>query len=337
VFVKLSSPHLVLPALALAILLGHASAQTAAPSTEMAAQTQSAPPPGTHLQTLKLAQSPAALLPYPSTGVPPSLGPLFELSNTEIKFQLPALMTTLRDNRHEGWVLVAYPDPKTSRPLIGAGFSLDLEARQHIQGDPINPHPFLEPSSAELWQAAGLEPVRLQRMLDQYDSNLAKWGKKKYRKKISKQQLPSDISDEESLSLLRISVVQAIYNAQAYCREFNQLTGSQQMALTQLVYQMGVNLEEFTTFLAILNQSPHLENVALNSAATDQRQYWEAVQLSLIQSQWARKYSSRAISVIAMLDPNYAESPRASEQRVQAVLKPAKHHHKKKKAASSRA
>ena len=84
--------------------------------------------------------------------------PLVDFKSSEIKFNLQTLMNTLRDTRHEGWVLAAYPDPKTSRPLIGAGFSLDLEARQHIQRDPLNPYMFLEPSSAQLWEAAGLEP-----------------------------------------------------------------------------------------------------------------------------------------------------------------------------------
>ena len=41
----------------------------------------------------------------------------------------------------------------------------------------------------------------------------------------------------------------------AYCRVFDQLTASQQMALSQLVFQMGVNLEEFTQFLSAINDS----------------------------------------------------------------------------------
>ena len=53
--------------------------------------------------------------------------------------------------------------------------------------------------------------------------------------------------------------------------------------------------------------------------------------------QWARKYSTRAITVIAMFDPDYVENPAAAEKRVKAVLKPAKHKHKKtKKTASGR-
>jgi hypothetical protein len=71
----------------------------------------------------------------------------------DVKFDVAKLMEILRDRRHEGWVLAAYPDPKTGQPLIGAGFSLNLPAREHAQTDPLNPHSFLEPSSAELWQA----------------------------------------------------------------------------------------------------------------------------------------------------------------------------------------
>jgi hypothetical protein len=183
-----------------------------------------------------------------------------------------------------------------------------------------------------------LDSARLERILSQYDENLAKWGKKNYRKKIKKQSLEPDVTEQEAEALLRISAVQAIYNARAYCRNFNQLTGSQRMAIAQLVYQMGVNLEGFTTFLSILNPAgPHLENAALSATPTPAgREYWEAVQLSLIQSQWARKYSTRAISVIAMLDPDYVENPLAAEKRVKAVLKPAKHKHPKGKSSASR-
>ena len=62
-------------------------------------------------------------------------------------------------------MLAAYPDPRTGQPLIGAGFSLDLPERAHPQPDPLNPHPFLEPSSADLWQAAGFDPARLDDIL----------------------------------------------------------------------------------------------------------------------------------------------------------------------------
>ena len=105
----------------------------------------------------------------------------FQRLRREVRFA--ALMDMLRDRRHEGWVLAAYPDPKTSRPLIGAGFSLDLPAREHPQNDPFNTHPFIEPSSAQLWQSAGLDLERLQGILEQYNDQLAAWKKKKFQKK----------------------------------------------------------------------------------------------------------------------------------------------------------
>src|SRR5271167_1017278 len=188
--------------------------------------------------------------------VSPPLQPLLDFKDADVKFNLAYLMNTLRDSRHEGWVLAAYPDPKTSRPLIGAGFSLDVAATQHIQSDPLNPYPFIEPSAAQLWQAAGFDPARLQSILDQYDRDLKKWKKKNYRRKIKTHQLPPQLTEAEGMRLLRISTIQAIHNARAYCRNFDQLTASQQMALSQLVYQMGVNLEEFVQFLSALNDDP---------------------------------------------------------------------------------
>ena len=241
-------------------------------------------------------------------------------------------MNTLRDSRHEGWVLAAYPDPKTSRPLIGAGFSLDVEERDHPQSDPLNPYTFIEPSSAQLWQAAGLEPARLQRVLEQFDHNLKKWNKKTYRKKIKANQLPPEVTEAEAMELLRVSAVPAIHNARAYCREFDQLTAAQQMALSQLVFQMGVNLEEFVQFLGLLNNNdPGIQTVSLSGPSdVNQREHWKAIQQSLIQSQWARHYSNRAISVIAMLDPNYAENPQAADKQVRTALHPPARHHRRK-------
>ena len=265
-----------------------------------------------------------ALLPLPAAGVPAGLEPFFELSSSDIKFSFTRLTEILRDKKHEGWVLAAYPDPKTSDPLIGAGFTLSLPARSHLQGDPLNPHPFLEPSSEQLWLAAGLDMLRLQSILTDYEANLEAWGTRKYRKKI--RQLPPAVTDDEALDLLRVAEVQAIHNARAYCRGFDQWTGSQQMALTQLVYQMGVNLEEFSTFLELINQDARLENASYTVGAASDRQYWQEVQASLIHSQWARKYSTRATTVIAMFDPDYAESPSAAERRVKATLRPARHH-----------
>ncbi len=266
------------------------------------------------------------------------LDPLVSFQNSEIKFNLQTLMNTLRDSRHEGWVLAAYPDPKTSRPLIGAGFSLDLEAREHPQRDPLNPTPFLEPSSAQLWEAAGLPPQQLNSMLEEFDRELDAWNKAKFRKKIRTHSLFPEISEDDATRLLRISAIQAIHNARAYCRDFDQLTGPQQMALSQLVFQMGVNLEEFTQFLGAINTPPTYAAAAVSSAASpEDPEYWHSVQTTLIQSDWARRYSTRAISVIAMFDPAYDSDPYQAEARVRAEVHPlVLHTHKKHHAAAVR-
>ncbi len=302
------------------------------------------------------------------------LQPLLDFKDSDIKFNLQSLMNTLRDNRHEGWVLAAYPDPKTSRPLIGAGFSLDLPAREHAQRDALNPNQFLEPSSAQLWEAAGLEPQRLQTMLEQFDRELSVWKKKKFRRKIHTRDLFPEISEDDAMKLLRISTIQAVHNARAYCRNFDQLNGPQQMALTQLVFQMGVNLEEFTQFLFAINNGP--ANIAISAApsvstvsaanvggepalspatlsaisaaplpvqsfaqssaamtpAGPEAEYWKSVQETLIHSDWARRYSTRAVSVIAMFDPAYESAPWAAESRVRAEVHPL-HKHRRRTAA----
>jgi hypothetical protein len=272
----------------------------------------------------------------PAIQVPVTMSPAVQLLESfqpsDVKFDIEDLMNILRDRRHEGWVLAAYPDPKTGRPLIGAGFSLDLPARDHPQHDALNPRPFLEPSSAELWTAAGLDSQRLDQILADYQSRLDTWSTRKYRSQI--RTLPPQISDADANLLLRVAAIQAIYNAKAYCRNFDQLSASQQMGLTQLVYQMGVNLEEFTQFLGLINTdslpAPAVRNVSAENAA-----YWRSVQLSLTQSQWARLYRSRAISVIAMLDPRYNENPTIAERRVGATLRPAVAHRRGGRARAS--
>lgn len=282
---------------------------------------------------------PSALV-APNTLEPPlvpSSRLLFDFQNSDIKFNLQTLMDTLRDPNHEGWVLSAYPDPKTSRPLIGAGFGLDVPATEHPQRDPLNPHPFIEPSSAQLWQAAGLDPEQLQRILDQFDRDLEMWKKKRYRKKIKTHTLRPELTEDEAIRLLRISAIQAVHNARAYCRNFDQLNAPQQMALSQLVFQMGVNLEEFVQFLSAINSDPSestLSQPNTNVETEDDR--WKTVQRTLIESEWARRYSSRAATVIAMFDPDYVQDPRGAERRVEAILRPpAKHHHKKAHSSQS--
>jgi hypothetical protein len=293
---------------------GQSALSTSAPPTASAANPNPNPNPGT------------------AAAVAPAVQQLLNFSDSEVKFDLRSLMDTLRDRRHEGWVLAAYPDPKTTRPLIGAGFSLDLPEREHPQRDPLNPHPFLEPSSAELWQAAGLDKERLQKILNQYDENLAAWNKRRYRKKITV--LTPQITDEEATSLLRVSAIQSIYNAKAYCRNFDRLTESQQIAMSQLVYQMGVNLEEFDQFLSLINNDSS-SSAEMQTTSEADAQYWKSVQQTLIQSQWARRYRVRAVSVIAMFDPQYLNDPRAAEQQVGAILHPAVVHQRRRRSAAS--
>ena len=266
----------------------------------------------------------------------PSLQLLIDFKESDIKFHLQNLMDILRDSQHEGWVLAAYPDPKTSRPLIGAGFGLDVPATEHLQLDPINPHAFIEPSSAQLWQAAGLDAKQLQTILDRFDRDLNAWKKTKYRRKIRTHTLTPELTNEEATRLLRISTIQAVQNAKAYCRDFDRLSGPQQMALSQLVFQMGTNLEEFVQFLSAINGDAS-ETGPPQPAIETENDHWKTVQRTLIESQWARQYTSRATTVIAMFDPDYVEDPRAAERRVAAELPPpAKHHRKKARSSQSK-
>jgi hypothetical protein len=290
-----------------------------ATACEVQSQTSPPAPPS------ESAAPPAAL-------TAPAPQPLFDLKDSDIKFRIESLMNTLRDQRHEGWVLAAYPDPNTHRPLIGAGFSLDVPAREHTQSDPLNTHQFLEPSSAQLWDAAGLDPALLAKILNRFDRDVNTWTMKQYRRKIRAHALAPELTEEEATRLLRISTIQAVYNARAYCRNFDMLTGAQQMALSQLVYQMGVNLEEFSQFLGAIN-GDSVQPVSLDTSAqwTDS-DHWKAVQATLMDSQWARRYSGRASSVIAMFDPNYLDDPRGAQQRVEVVLHPPKRHRRQQSA-----
>ena len=154
--------------LATAVCARQAMGQVApSASPEPAPQLQSSPLPST-LSTEQILPLGNAAPAVPSA-VSTAPRPLFDFQDSDIKFSLSSMMNTLRDSRHEGWVLAAYPDPKTSRPLIGAGFGLDVATTEHPQRDPLNPHPFIEPSTAQLWQAAGLDSARLQAILDQFD------------------------------------------------------------------------------------------------------------------------------------------------------------------------
>src|SRR5262249_13378844 len=65
-------------------------------------------------------------------------------------------------------------------------------------------------------------------------------------------------------------------------------------------------------------------------------EYWLSVQKSLMGSQWAHKYRTRAVAVIAMLDPTYSDDPVAAEKRVGAVLKPTVSHRRARHTAGTR-
>jgi hypothetical protein len=326
------------------------------------------PEPTNAVLLLRLDQTPKPALGVADAATVPAILPTNELANaisaersgnverllafseTEVKFDISQLMKILRDSRHEGWVLAAYPDPKTGHPLIGAGFTLDLPARDHLQPDAENPHPFMEPSSAELWQAAGLDSERLQTILNQFDTRLTAWSKRGFRNRMTV--LTAQISDEDAARLMRMAIIQSAYNAKGYCRDFDRLSASQQMALTQLVYQMGYNLQEFTTFLALVN-NPNSANLAartevagagaalmapaaVRTGSAADKEYWRTVQQSLVASQWARLYRARAVAVIAMLDPQYGSAPDAAEVRVGAMLRPATVRGRRRGASSAR-
>jgi hypothetical protein len=177
-----------------------------------------------------------------------------------------------------------------------------------------------------------LNSDRLQTILNEYDKRLAVWAKKGFRKRIKT--LTPEITDEDANLLLRVAAIQAIYNARGYCRGFDQLTGSQQMALSQLVYQMGVNLQHFSQFLDLINNRAAASQAGVATLLptevradfANDADYWKAVQQSLVQSQWARLYRIRAVAVIAMLDPKYLDGPGVAEQRVGAMLHPAVAH-----------
>jgi len=268
------------------------------------------------------AQATPDVTPGVGRGVP-SLKPLLDFSYSEIKFNLQGLMNVLRDRNHEGWLLAAYPDPNTELPLIGAGFSLTVAASDHPQRDPLNPNQFLEPSSAQLWQAAGLDPEQLREILEEFNRNMDTWGVKGYRRRIRAHSLRPQLTEMAASQLLRITAIQAIVNARAYCRNFDRLTGPAQMALSQLAFQMGTNLEQFVEFLSELNgDTSHPDLSQPGGGIVTEAEHWKHVQKALIDSQWARRYTVRAITVIAMFDPEYAVNPRAAEARVMALLPP---------------
>ena len=153
-------------------------------------------------------------------------------------------MSVIRDRNHEGWVLAAYPDPNTGRPLIGTGYSLEVAATDHPQYDPLNPNQFLSPGRPSCGRRRGWTRngcLGASKVRPQHGS----MGDEGLPPQVRAHTLRPQLTEEEAIRLLRISAIQAVINAKAYCRDFDQLSGPAQMAFGQLVFRMGVNLEDF--------------------------------------------------------------------------------------------
>ena len=54
------------------------------------------------------------------------------------------------------------------------------------------------------------------------------------------------------------------------------------------------------------------------------------MQRTLIESDWARRYTSRAVTVIAMFDSDYDKEPKEAEREVRTQIHPLVAHHRKK-------
>ena len=108
------------------------------------------------------------------------------------------------------------------------------------------------------------------------------------------------------------------------------------MALSQLVFQMGVNLDEFDQFLSTLNGDVSDRDLSQSDGNLEtEAEHWKTLQRTLIESQWARRYTSRAATVIAMFDPDYEEDPSGAERRVEATIRPPVTHRRKKRPVAS--
>jgi len=139
---------------------------------------------------------------------------------------------------------------------------------------PAQSHAFIEPSSAQLWQAAGLDPEKLQTILEQYDRDLDAWKKKNFRRKIRTHELSPSSLPKRPPSYFA-SLPYKLLQRPGLLRMFDQLTASQQMALSQLVFQMGVNLEEFTQFLSVVNDLSYRDSAQLRNNAGWELEHWK--------------------------------------------------------------
>lgn len=235
----------------------------------------------------------------------------FPFSTHQIKFSLDDMMRDIEN--HEGRMLAAYPDPEGKVALIGAGFNLGVmkEITRDADSDPyrFNGHARKEPSSEALWQMAGLHSSKLHEIQKRMEGHLeadqqarpsvASRILRRFSRRLA-EEFSADITNTQSRALLYVSSRQATYNAMAYSSDFANLTQSQQMGMSELVFQMGSNLEKFEKFLGKLNDPP------VPSATPEEvRQHWRDVQSELVDSAWFKTYHKRAVRVTAMMDPNY--------------------------------
>jgi len=122
------------------------------------------------------------------------------LRDSDIKFNLRSLMSTLRDTSTK---LGAgrLSDPKQP-PANWRWFQPRSSVREHPQTI-RSIHSFLEPSSAQLWQAAG-STLRAFRPYQQFDQDLAAWSKRKFPAQDPNHDLTPDLTGTKHATL-RIS------------------------------------------------------------------------------------------------------------------------------------
>jgi hypothetical protein len=106
------------------------------------------------------------------------------------------------------------------------------------------------------------------------------------------------------------------------------------MAAAQLVYQIGTNLEQFTDFLNTINKAHVRDPLPVNGNVAHQDMHftptgdhWKDVQLSLMHSQWYRKYQPRSVAVVAMFDPEYDLGHSRQAERKVKVLEASLYRH----------
>ncbi len=268
---------------------------------------------------------------------------LFPFKDSDIKFKMEDMMGLLRDGDHESWRLTAYPDANSPGvALIGAGFNLSVTADlSNTPGDPRDPYQYnakarKEPSSRTLWEAAGLDGKKLDQVLEHFERHKKRFGRSRLAF-ATLDMLSHDITEEEATRLLYVSARQAVHNAMAYAKDFDQMTGPQQMGMSQLVYQMGSHLAPWTdgrgeehrgfqNFLDVVNDTSYRQASAPGAAGDPkaarkaETEHWETVREHLIDSHWYRKYNTRAVEVVAMFDPDYdPRKPEIAEKQVRAL------------------